>query len=441
MQTPEPRSIEAERAVLGAMLIDPDAVLRVQQTRLKPEDFYVAGNGAICEAFFYLADHFQPIDFVTVVDRLGGEFAGELTGLINEAPSSVHAEHYALIVRRASQQRRIIAGAGKIASLAYGHDGTLDELYDLVSQEFFAAVDVREPESHLYGNDDALIEYLVHQEQRAEKLRQDPNALIVTGMKSLDDILDNVPRGRLHVIAARPGIGKTMYLEAVAEFGARCGYKIAFYHLEHSHEIMLDRRMARHSCIATRMLVRGYTGPEVSKAIDAMREWQSRIVYIHCPGWTAERVAIDMMRLRARGEMDIGIVDYLQKLTLPRGEGMNSSMLVGAQVERLKIAAENLGVPVFLGSQVSHDWKTRADKRPHMSDCRNSGEIEEKANQIVMMHRPKERSFPFQGRSEVLELYVDKNTDGGLGIAKVEHVGGRFLLADRKADEVEPIPF
>jgi len=436
-----PQNIEAEEAVLGSMLIDPDAVFRVREVNLEAGDFYRQANGEIYRAMLALADRFEPVDYLTVAAELKNGDDAMLAGLITRTPTSVNVRHYAEIVRRTAQQRKLISVATDIVARAHEHEGPIEALYDSVSRAFFGAVDMSDPKSHLYGTDEAILEYLVRQDRRREILVKNPYALVVTGLHGLDQILDHVPAGMLHIVGARPSVGKTMMFETLAEFNAHKGHRVAFYHLELSHQLMLDRRMARHSGIPREKLVRGYTGPETSKAIDIIKQWQDRIVYVHCPGWSAERVVADMTRLRARGECDLAIVDYLQKLTLPQNRGMNSAMLIGQQVEALKTAAEQLGIPVFLGSQVSHDWKGRADKRPQMSDLRNSGEIEEKANQIVMLHRPNERPWDYRGHEEALEAYVDKNTVGGVGMAKLVHVGGRFLLADRSKNAKEPIPW
>jgi len=236
-----------------------------------------------------------------------------------------------------------------------------------------------------------------------------------------------------------------MYLEQLAEHNAKRGHKVAFYHLELTHQTMLDRRMARQSTVSIRELIRGYNGPEVARAMDALRPWQTNLVYVHCPGWSSERVAVDIARLYARGECDLALVDYLQKLRLPERRGFNSAMLVGQSAEALKNAAEQLNIPIAVASQVSRDFKSRKTRRPHMEDLRNSGELEEKANQIVILHRPLTRDPTHPQQTEPMEAHIEKNTLGALGRAKLVHLLGRFLIAaaaqPSATGETPAIPF
>jgi replicative DNA helicase len=234
--------------------------------------------------------------------------------------------------------------------------------------------------SHLYGSDDALVAYIAQQTRRRERLATNPDAMIKTGIPSLDNVLGDISPGTLHAIVARSSVGKTIYMEMVAEHNAKRGHRVAFYHLELPHEMMMDRLMARHAKVSVNELRRGYGGRELSEAMQLVRGWYRNLVYIHCPGWGAERIAADIQRLVAREECEVAIVDYLQKITLPSGgstRGLSGAMLYGLVAEFLKNVAEIAGIPVVIGSQVSRDYKTRVDQRPHMEDIRNSGEIEE----------------------------------------------------------------
>jgi len=444
-----PQDNDAERAVLGSLLIDPDAMLRVREVTLEPRDFYQETHGLIYRAMLDLADRWQPVDAVTLAAALDSKQNGHgsqlaliggpayLTGLIETTPTSVHAATYAGVVKALAQRRRIISVAADIAAQAQEHDGPIDALYSSVTAAMLGVVDVAGPHSHLYGTDDTLLGYLTTQSAREELLKRNPNALAQTGIPDLDALLGNLEPGTVLAIAARPGVGKTILMEQVAEHNARHGKRVAFYHLELSHQFMLDRRMAKHSGIPLDRLRRGYNGPEVGRAIDAMHGWQSNLVYIHCPGWSAERIAADMTRLAARGECDVAIVDYLQKLALPDKRGWNTAMLYGLMAEALKTAAEQLAIPLVLGTQVSRDWKQTGDKRPTAGDIRNSGEIEEKVNQIVVLHRPETREGQKGATTETIEAHVEKNTGGPLGSCELVHLPGRFTFAGRAQEETD----
>lgn len=433
--TQPPHNLEAERYVLGAILIDPDAMMWAQEVDLKAGDFYHKGLGLIYEAAHTLAARWEPISVLSVaqvlmatkrINEAGGQRT--LDELANACVSSAHTRYYAELIIRLSRQRRIILAAGRIAAAAQEHDGPVDGLYNETSKLFFEAVDTTAGHSHFYGSDDTLMAYLETQQKRQEALANQPELLAVTGLPDLDRLIDDIMPASLFVYVARPGVGKTMAMECAAEINARRGKAVAFYHLELTTQFMLDRRMVRVSNIPYDKIKRGYSGPEVNQATDQMRSWQRNITYIHCPGWTAARVAADMVRLNAQGKCDLAVVDYLQKLALPERKSWNPAMLYGAMAETLKNTAEQLEVPIILGSQVSRDFKGRDDQRPRAEDIRNSGEIEEKANQIVVLHRPVARDKQESIISEPIEAYVEKNTGGPCGKVNLLHMLGRFLL-------------
>ena len=145
------------------------------------------------------------------------------------------------------------------------------------------------------------------------------------------------------------------------------------------------------------------------------------------------------MRLHAQGRCELAVIDYLQKVSLPDHRSYSSAKLIGLQVEVLKNVAEQIGIPIVLGSQVSRFFKQTANKRPTMDDLRDSGEIEEKANVVLMLHNPipREERKDYQ-RTEQIELHVEKNTDGPLGMAQLVHIKGRFLLGDVAPEPDQP---
>lgn len=446
-----PQDIEAEEAVLGSILIDPDAILRAQEVGLEASDFYRLSHQAIYAAAITLAEAYTAVDYITMRDVLENRQNGtgsqlqmigseaELTRLITSTGTTVNAGHYAEIVHRLSQQRQLIAVSGDIAAAAQAHDGPIETLYDEVSRQFFDAVDVSSPVSHLRGSDETLENYLVNQERIKDRLAANPDMLITTGWPDLDHYLGDIEAGMLHVAVARPGVGKTVYLEGVAEHNAKRGHAVAFYHLELSHQLMLNRRMARYSGIPIQRLRRGYTGAKLGRGIDEIRPWHHRLTYIHCAGWSAERIAADMVRLCAKGECDLAIVDYFQKMRWPEKKGVNTAALMGLMAETLKNAAENLGIPVVTAAQVNRSWKQNAKGRPHIEDLRNSGEIEEKCNQAVVLHRPQDREDRHEGGSvETIEVAVEKNTTGDVGRLSLYHLLGRFQFVAMAREEREP---
>ena len=454
-----PHNRDAERALIGALLIDHSKIIEVEATGLLPTDFYELLKGQVYKAMCDLVARQMPVDFVTLTDLLGDRTDGrgltqleaiggpaELSRLLQDTPTSVHAVYYARIVQDLAYRRRLIAATGEIAKLAYDHEGTRDVLQRELSKIFNDAVGIADKGSHLYG-DDLLVDYLVNQGDRRERLEKDPDCLITTPWPDLNRALIELEPGALHVIAAPTGVGKTIYMECMAEHNARHGKSVAFYHLELSHQTMLDRRMARHSGIQVWQLRKGYDGEEVHRATGFLSSWQQHITYIHCPGWSANRIVADLHGLHARGMADLAIVDYLGKLAMPAlGGRTEASAIGGYRMEPLKTCAEQLGIPIVTGSQLNRARQARRDKRAGLDDLRSSGEIAEKANQVIVIHRVKspygKERFDHQKPVEI-EFQVEKNSQGIAGVViPMLSIPGEFKFVERAHDgETEEFQF
>lgn len=440
--TPElPNSKQTEENLIASLLIDPDAILRIGGTGLTADDFFNPANKLVYRVIERLASQGEAADLVTVgnaleqingktgnaLDYIGGR--AELSRLVAMLPTTIYAADYARDVRDLAFRRNLITACSKITAAAYNHEGTRDALQQSASELFGKAVQVEDEHSHLYGTDDALLDYLVHQQERQQRLKADPYALITTPWSEINRLLIALDDGMVQVIAARPGVGKTIWMENVAEYNAQRKKAIAFYHLELSHQFMLDRRMARWSGVAYDELRKGENGQKVEQATDAIRQWQKNMTYIHCPGWSAERIMADAARLQGEGRADIVIIDYLQKLSMPDSRYRNEASIIGGQVAHIKDAAERLQFPVILGCQVTRDIKHRGqDGRAMLTDLYGSGMIEAYSNQVCILHAPilDEDEGPYE--LEPRELYVDKNTQGALGMVNLAHRCGRFRL-------------
>lgn len=446
MSAQPPHDLHAEESLLGSILIDPDALGRAQEVNLQPSDFYTPAHGQIYGAMLDLARRYQGVDIVSVGDTLGKSgdaMGGKLAELIVNTPTSIHAATYAGIIKRTSQQRRLMQVGARIAAAAYAHEGPIEGLYDTVMQDVLSAVDTAGSNSHHYNSDETLMDYLAWMQLQSER---NPDTIIQTGLVDLDALLCEIEPGILHVVVAKSSVGKTTYMEHVAEYNAQRGQRVAYYHYELSEKLMETRRMARWSGVPYSYLRNGrdhydiYTEKglllkrySVAQVLDGLREWLPNLVTIECAGWTAERIAADIQRLHARGECDLAVVDYLQKMPLPNMKGANTAVLLGMNAEILKTVAEQTGIPIVLGCQVRRGDHDDGTKKPSKEDIRNSGEIEEKANQIVVMHRPDprvqgEKVEDTHGRMERMELYVEKNTTGPVGSVNVGHIVGRFRL-------------
>jgi replicative DNA helicase len=256
-----PQNIEAEEAVLGGLLIDSDAIIRVS-TVLKPGDFYREKNGWIFRAALALHERHEPIDFLTVCDEL--ERKGQLdevggpafiTGLINVVPTSIHIEHYATIVQRAAIRRRLIEAAGKIAALAYREEDDVDEVVDRAEQVVFAVSSARLSRS-VVPLRSAVSDYY----DRVEYLNKHKGQMIglPTGFARLDEILGGMQRSDMLVLAARPSMGKTSLALNIAHTAAKkFGQRVLVFSLEMASEQVVERLTSAEAGIDSQRLRRG----------------------------------------------------------------------------------------------------------------------------------------------------------------------------------------
>ena len=255
-----PQNVEAEEAVLGALLIDPDAIIRVA-TFLNPEDFYREKHGWIYDTALTLHDRREPIDLLTVCDELDrrdqlDEVGGPafITTLVNAVPTSIHAEHYARIVERTGTRRRLIEAAGEIAALAYQEADDVDEVVDRAEQVLFGVserrisrelVPIRQVLSDYYDR----IEYLTR--HRGELIG------IPTGFERIDKLLGGLQRSDMVILAARPSVGKTsLALGFALNAAKKHGQRVAFFSLEMSNEQVVQRLISAETGIDAQRLRR-----------------------------------------------------------------------------------------------------------------------------------------------------------------------------------------
>jgi replicative DNA helicase len=450
-----PQAPEVEAALLGACIIDPDALSMAQAADVSEGVFFLERHRLIWRAMVEIvAGRGRIADVVTLnahledrqngqgtqLDAIGGP--ATIVGLITACPSSAppYVEEWIGVLRAHQVRRALIAAGGDIVQMA--HDGEVEPeaLYSRAAQRVMECVQTEDATSHLYGGPEALEDYLVGQQQRAERLHDDPGGLVTVPWPTMGRMLGDLVPGTAMVIAAESSVGKTMAMEAIAEHNAQHGHRVAYYHLELSHEYMMHRAVARHASgiVPIWKLRRGYAGPEVQRGIDAMSKWIDRLTYIFCAGWSVERIAADAKRLRHRHGLDLLILDYLQMLPPAQRRDMNQAQLIGQQVAALRVLGAQLDIPIVIGSQVNRANK-RDGRRPTEGDIRNSGEVNEKANQVVVLHRPKARE-EHAGPTEPIEAWVDKNVGGPTGMVRLLHTLGRFALVEAAPEELQ-MPF
>ena len=370
-----PQNIEAEEAVLGALLIDPDAIIRVA-TILRPEDFYREKHGWIYDVILALHERREPIDFLTVVDELerreqleqvGG--AAFITTLINAVPTSVHAEHYARIVERAATRRRLLEAAGQIAALAYQEADDVAEVVDRAEQLLFG-VSERRISRELVPIKQVLNEYY----DRIEYLTRHQGEVIgiPTGFSDIDKLLGGLQRSDMVILAARPSVGKTSLALGIAHNAAKkFQQRVAFFSLEMSNEQVVQRLVSAETGIDSQRLRRGIIAEdEWGRFIKAVSDLSDIHLYIDdTPGISALELRTKARRLQAEIGIDLLVVDYLQ---LMRGDYRSENRVqeISSISRSLKALARELNVPILALSQLSRGVESRTDKRPILSDLR-----------------------------------------------------------------------
>ena len=419
----QPHNIEAEEAVLGSLLIDQDAIIRVASF-LQPSDFYLERHAWIFEAIVELYERREPADLVTLTDELerqnrlteaGGPVF--LTSLINRTPTSIHVEYYARIVERTAVLRRLIDAAGQIARLAYEDTEDVDEVVDR-AEEIIFGVSARRVDRELRPISQVLDKYY----DRIEYLYRHRGEMIgiPTGLADLDKLLGGLQRSDMIVLAGRPGMGKTSLGLSVALQAARRWQKrVAIFSLEMSDEQLVQRLISAETGIDSQRLRMGeIREDEWSTFIQATSLLSNTSIFIDdTPAISAFELRTKARRLHAEHGLDLLILDYLQ---LMRGDfrSENRQQEISFISRAIKGLARELNIPILALSQLSRQVESRHDKRPMLSDLRESGSIEQDADVVMFVYRDDvynpDTEFP-----NIAEIIVGKHRSGPTGVFSV----------------------
>jgi len=387
-----PANLEAEEAVLGSLLIDPDAILKVA-TFLRAEDFYRQKHGWIYQAALDLHERREPVDFVTLCDELrrreqldevGG--AAYITALINAVPTAAHVEHYARIVERTAVLRRLISAAGRIAAMAYEGSESADEVVDQAEQLIFS-VSERRIQQQLVPIKQVMKEVI----DRIEYLQKHRDGLlgVPTGFLDLDKLLGGLQRSDLIIIAGRPGMGKSsLGLNIALHAAKKYDLRVGLFSLEMSTEQVVQRLLAAETGIDSQRLRLGTFGEgDWPKLVEAAGVLADAPLFIDdTPAISALEMRTKARRLHAEQGLDLLIVDYLQLMRSDvRFE--NRVQEISYISRSLKSLARELEVPLVAISQLSRAVESRHDKRPLLSDLRESGALEQDADVVMFIYR------------------------------------------------------
>lgn len=414
-----PQNLEAEASLLGSLLIDQEAIVKVADL-VTPEDFYIDKHNLIYTAVIDLYEQHQPIDLLTVsnkleelkaLNKIGG--SAYLTDLVNMVPTAAHAVHYAGIVAHKATLRRLISAASKITNLGYDENSDVEVLLDQAEQTLFGVSQKRLQQNFLQINS-----ILAESFDRLDELHKDKNKLrgVSTGFKTLDNILAGFQKSDLIVLASRPSMGKTsLALNIAHNIASKKGIPVGIFSLEMSKEQLIDRLLAAESGIDAWKLRTGHLeDSDFPKLNNAMAQLSEAPFFIDDSPLTN----IMEMRTKARklqSEHDLGllIVDYLQLMS-SRGSFESRVQEVSEISRGLKALARELNIPVLACSQLSRAVETRSPQIPQLADLRESGSIEQDADVVMFIYR-EDYYNPETDRANIADILIKKHRNGPTG--------------------------
>ena len=421
-----PHNIASERAVLGSILINPDKIVTVSEY-LKSDDFYSPANRLLFKIMQGLFERGEAIDTLTIkselevngdLEKIGG--IPYLAEIVNAVPTSSHAEHYAKIVAKKSQLRSIIGNLSDSIENAYDEDMDIDEIIAKAEQSLIA-VSQSSNKSSFRPIHDVLLENHAKIEERSNNSSQITG--IESGFYDFDKLTTGLHEDQLIILAARPAMGKTAFALNIAQNVATKSNKaVAVFSLEMGAESLVERMLSAEGTIINHHIRTG------NLTVD---EWQ-RLIYAQgqlaeAPIYIDDTAGINIGDIRARARrlsqetdsLGLIVIDYLQLIQGSRS--VNRQQEVSEISRQLKIIAKELKVPVIALSQLSRSVEQRQDKRPILSDIRESGSIEQDADIVAFLYRDDyyQQSKEGQPESNVTELILAKNRHGSLGTVKL----------------------
>ena len=432
-----PHSTEAEQSVLGSMLIDARCVPEVIEA-LKPEDFYLRTNREIYETIYSMFNFSLTIDPVTVLEKMKvqglatGKTPEYLMQLMEITPTAANVGQYARIVRDRAMLRNLATAAGEIRETVLAGVGTPEEILESAEKKIYALRN---------GNAGETLQHIgvvmVGVFDRLDELSRSGNAFpgLSTGLHDLDKKINGLNKSDLLLIAARPGMGKTSLALNIALSVAKSSAKtVAFFSLEMSREQLAMRLLSNESFVDNQKLVTGQLSEEdwtkIAIASSALSQTDIRVD-------DNPSISVAEMNAKCRRLPNLGLVliDYLQLMT-SAGTGQTSNNANRVQVvsdisRALKIMAKELNVPVICLSQLSRANESRTDKRPMLSDLRESGAIEQDADEVLFIYRD-DYYHPDTPEKNVAEVIVAKNRHGETGTVKLQWLPQFTTFADRE---------
>lgn len=435
----QPHNIEAEQTVIGALLLDPEAIFKVD-AKLAPSDFFEAVYRDIFTAIRELSEKGTPIDFVTVADCLKGNERVQmadgsvfLSRLAEDVPTSSHITHYAELVRDRSRRRQLITVGKRMESLGHTDQQSADELIEQAEQEFLKVArqaSKNEPRSLGELRSERYDHYVNVYES------DDPAQFygLPTGFNSIDKKLCGLGAGQLIVLAGRPGMGKTAFALDIANHVASNQEKnVLVCSLEMTKEELFGRLLAKRLGVESWKLERGaITEDDFANMGSVMDQLGKPPLFIDDDtDTTLVNIRSKARCHQMRHGLDLLVIDYLQLIEVTdKVAGENQTQRISYITRTLKQLARELHCPILLLSQLSRACELRADKRPIPSDLRESGSIEQDADKILILYRESEYNEDCEDPS-LTEVWVRKNRHGPKGCVELHFAHEKMSFAER----------
>jgi replicative DNA helicase len=420
-----PQNLEAEESILSAVLIDNSTLLDILEI-LTPEDFYRSAHQKIFAAISDLFSKNEPVDLITLsnllkekghLEEVGG--ATYLARLVDTAPLAVNAQHYAKIVHNKASLRRLIQNANKIAKRCYEDQGDVDDVIDFAEQSIFEISGDKNKQSFY------ALSSLIHANIDALEERQGNKALVTgvpTGYSRLDNLTSGFQNSDLIILAARPSMGKTaLALNIARNVAVDDNIPVAIFSIEMSREQLSMRLLCAEARIDSAKLRSGFFSREdwinVTNAADILSE--APIYIDDSPDISAMAIRTKARRLKLDKGVGLIVIDYLQ-LMKTTSSAERRDLEISEISRSLKALAKELNVPVLALSQLNRKLEERHDKRPQLSDLRESGALEQDADVVAFIYRDevynREENNPNKGIAEIL---LKKQRNGPTGDIKL----------------------
>lgn len=430
-----PHSLESEKAVLGAMLLDKQCLEEALE-QLEKDDFYVPSHTIIFEAMKALYKQDKPVDVITLseqlqnvnkLDRVGG--LSYLTELLSACPTTVHHQFYIESIKNKSNLRKIINLGKELQELGMSsHDP--DEALNKAESLVFGLATSNKNSKKVAKVQDFIYDYYNLLQQRS----QADNGLtgLSTGFQALDKVLAGLQKSDLIIVAGRPSMGKTAFALNIAENVCDHGGRVCVFSLEMSKEQLLERIVASQSGVSGEYIRLGSLSEkqweQIKQAMARIKTWD---LYIDdTPNITIQEIRSKLRKAHSEKPVDLVVIDYLGLISIPDQKG-NKADQIGEVTKALKQLARELDCPIILLAQLNRGVEQREDKRPMMSDLRDSGAIEQDADVILLLYRDEYYHIdtPKKGIAEVI---VAKQRRGATGTIELQYIKNITKFTDIK---------